>query len=109
MYPICRLGCLCNAAKFEERDDEFFNVISPFFDSEGGVVHGLHHYRNRDDLCDCPRAGQRQLPANFQPRIPLGNRRSNLSGRILLDEVYAGDGNLLLVGPGAAELPLRPG
>ena len=40
--------------KFEEGDDEFFNVISPFFDSEGGVIHGLHHYRNRDDLCDCP-------------------------------------------------------
>jgi hypothetical protein len=40
--------------KFERGDDEFFNVIAPFFDREGGVVHGLHHYRNRDESCDCP-------------------------------------------------------
>jgi hypothetical protein len=40
--------------KYEENDDEFFSVISDWFDSEGGVVHGLHHYRNRNDSCDCP-------------------------------------------------------
>jgi hypothetical protein len=40
--------------KYERDDDEFFNVIANWFDSEGGVVHGLHHYRNRNDSCDCP-------------------------------------------------------
>ena len=40
--------------KYEENDDEFFDVIAGWFDSEGGVVHGLHHYRNRNDACDCP-------------------------------------------------------
>ena len=45
--------------KFEQSDDEFFNVISSFFDREGGIVHGLHHYRNRADECDCPSCGSR--------------------------------------------------
>ena len=40
--------------KYERGDAEFFDVIDDWFDSEGGVVHGLHHYRNRDDFCDCP-------------------------------------------------------
>ena len=40
--------------KFERGDTEFFDVIANWFDSEGGVMHGLHHYRNRNDLCDCP-------------------------------------------------------
>lgn len=40
--------------KFEQGDGEFFDIISPYFDREGGVVHGLHHYRNRDELCNCP-------------------------------------------------------
>ena len=40
--------------KYEGGDNEFFDVIANWFDSEGGVVHGLHHYRNRDDDCDCP-------------------------------------------------------
>ena len=40
--------------KYEKEDDTFFNVIANSFDNEGGVVHGLHHYRNLDDSCDCP-------------------------------------------------------
>ena len=40
--------------KFEKSDDEFFNVIAGDFDSEGGVVHGLHHFKNLSDSCDCP-------------------------------------------------------
>ena len=45
--------------KFEHQDGEFFDVISDFFDSEGGIVHGLHHYRDRSDTCDCPACGSR--------------------------------------------------
>lgn len=40
--------------KFEKGDDEFFNAIADDFDSEGGVVHGLHHYYSQNDFCDCP-------------------------------------------------------
>ena len=48
--------------KYEKGDDEFFNAISGYFDAEGGVVHGLHHYRNRDDACDCPSCVSRDRP-----------------------------------------------
>ena len=40
--------------KFQHNDDEFFNAIATFFHSEGGIVHGLHHYRNLNEPCDCP-------------------------------------------------------
>jgi hypothetical protein len=29
---------------FERNDPQFYNIVSPHFDSEGGVVHGLYHY-----------------------------------------------------------------
>jgi len=35
--------------KFEHNDSEFFDAISGRFDSEGGIVHGLRHYRNPND------------------------------------------------------------
>ena len=40
--------------KFEKGDDEFFDVISDAFDREGGVVHGLHHFKDPQHSCDCP-------------------------------------------------------
>lgn len=40
--------------KYERGDGEFFDIIAHWFDSEGGVVHGLHHYRGPNDPCDCP-------------------------------------------------------
>ena len=40
--------------KYEKGDDQFFNVIAGSFDREGGIVHGLHHFRNLADPCDCP-------------------------------------------------------
>ena len=52
--------------KYERGDSEFFDVISNWFDSEGGVVHGLHHYRNRNELCDCPACVSR-FPVPGQP------------------------------------------
>ena len=48
--------------KFEAGDSEFFNVIADFFDQDGGIVHGLHHYRNpHDGPCDCPGCVSRQI------------------------------------------------
>lgn len=43
--------------KFEMGDDEFFNVISDLFDAEGPSIHGLHHFKNKEELCDCPACG----------------------------------------------------
>ena len=40
--------------KFEKQDDEFFNAIAGYFDREGGVVHGLHHFKPPNEPCDCP-------------------------------------------------------
>ena len=40
--------------KYEQGDARFFDAIAHSFDSEGGIVHGLHHYRNLADPCDCP-------------------------------------------------------
>lgn len=40
--------------KFERGDDEFFRVIDDAFDTEGGVVHGLLHKKDRTEYCDCP-------------------------------------------------------
>lgn len=40
--------------KYERGDGEFFDIIAHWFDSEGGVIHGLHHYRGPNDPCDCP-------------------------------------------------------
>ena len=40
--------------KFERDDTEFFEMIADAFDTEGGVVHGLHHYRSLAEPCDCP-------------------------------------------------------
>ena len=40
--------------KFERGDGEFFDGIARYFDGEGGAVHGLHHFKNPNDFCDCP-------------------------------------------------------
>lgn len=47
--------------KFERGDSEFFDVIDDKFDSEGGVVHGLHHYKMTDEYCDCPACSPRLI------------------------------------------------
>jgi len=45
--------------RFEKSDPQFFDVIQNRFDSEGGVVHGFHHFKpRRDDDCDCPACQQ---------------------------------------------------
>lgn len=40
--------------KFEKRDQEFFDVIADTFDREGGIVHGLWHFKRQIEDCDCP-------------------------------------------------------
>jgi hypothetical protein len=47
--------------KFEQGDNNFFEIISNSFDSEGGVIHGLHHLKDKSTLCDCPACVRRLL------------------------------------------------
>lgn len=39
--------------KYEHQDGRFFDPLIPLFDSEGGVIHGLVHYKGNND-CYCP-------------------------------------------------------
>lgn len=40
--------------KYELGDGRFFDPLIPMFDADGGVIHGLFHYRGRTDECFCP-------------------------------------------------------
>jgi hypothetical protein len=40
--------------KYESQDGRFFDPLVPFFDNEGGVIHGLVHARPRTPQCFCP-------------------------------------------------------
>lgn len=48
------LVCYALWRKFERDDSEFFDLIAERFDRQGGVVHGLHHFRKPGEKCDCP-------------------------------------------------------
>ena len=39
---------------YERDDDTFFSLIQRNFDADGGVIHGLYHYRNLKRSCLCP-------------------------------------------------------
>lgn len=40
--------------KYAHQDGRFFDPLIPFFDSEGGVIHGLVHHKPRSLQCYCP-------------------------------------------------------
>lgn len=40
--------------KYEIQDGRFFDSIVPYFDNEGGVIHGLVHAKPRVPQCFCP-------------------------------------------------------
>ena len=40
--------------RYEYQDDRFFDPITSVFDAEGGVIHGLVHYKPQDMDCYCP-------------------------------------------------------
>lgn len=45
--------------KYEHKDGRFFDDLIPMFDSEGGVIHGLFHYKPRQTTCYCPACASR--------------------------------------------------
>jgi Protein of unknown function (DUF3800) len=40
--------------RYEYSDGRFFDGLIPYFDSEGGVIHGLVHHKARSVQCFCP-------------------------------------------------------
>lgn len=44
--------------RYERGDSTYFDVIKNAFDAEGGVMHGLVHYKPKGALCDCPVCSQ---------------------------------------------------
>jgi len=40
--------------RYEHQDGRFFDPIVKCFDSDGGVLHGLVHYRQKNQDCFCP-------------------------------------------------------
>jgi len=40
--------------QYEFQDGRFFNMIAHRFDADGGVIHGLFHYRAKGNPCYCP-------------------------------------------------------
>ena len=40
--------------KYERQDERFFVPITEVFDAEGGVIHGLVHYKPPEMVCYCP-------------------------------------------------------
>jgi len=47
---------------YELDDNAYFKRIASRFDSEGGVIHGLVHYKPRDEQCHCPACMSRFTP-----------------------------------------------
>lgn len=40
--------------RYERGDATYFDLIKNAFDAEGGVTHGLVHYKPKNENCDCP-------------------------------------------------------
>ncbi len=44
---------------YEHHEAAYFDIISPRFDADGGVIHGLVHYTQQQSGCRCPSCLQR--------------------------------------------------
>lgn len=53
--------------QYEHQDGRFFNPIIPRFDSAGGVIHGLVHYKFTKEDCFCPACMSRQRRLEAAP------------------------------------------
>ena len=62
---------------YERHDSTFFDIIKASFDSEGGVLHGLVHYRNRVIPCSCPACAYRMEPRPSTTRSTTSSTRDD--------------------------------
>ncbi len=56
--------------KYEHQDGRFFDLLIPYFDTEGGVIHGLVHAKPRTPPCFCPACMSRN---NAPPKLKTVN------------------------------------
>jgi len=77
MIQLADLVAWSTFRKFEFKDGRFFDPIIRLFDADGGVVHGLVHYRPRDEECFCPGCYSRTR------RGPVERRRSSTIATIV--------------------------
>jgi hypothetical protein len=56
--------------KYEYQDGRFFERLIPRFDADGGVIHGLLHYRTRNEVCYCPACASRNLRDAARTAVP---------------------------------------
>lgn len=61
--------------KYEYQDGRFFDPIIPFFDNEGGVLHGLLHATPRSPQCYCPACMSRAISTKTTATRGSGNAR----------------------------------
>ncbi|SRR5579885_285638 len=52
--------------KYEHQDGRFFDSLIPYFDTEGGIIHGLVHIKPRLPQCFCPACMSRH---NAPPKV----------------------------------------
>jgi hypothetical protein len=60
--------------KYQFQDGRFFDPIIPYFDAEGGVLHGMLHAKPKTPQCFCPACMSRSNGAKTAPRIAANNR-----------------------------------
>lgn len=61
--------------KYEYQDGRFFDPIIPYFDEEGGVIHGLLHIKPKTPQCYCPACMSRaSAPTKPAQRGPANTR-----------------------------------
>jgi hypothetical protein len=60
MIQLADLVAWSTFRKFQFKDGRFFDSLIPLFDADGGVIHGLHHTRDKTEPCYCPACYSRQ-------------------------------------------------
>ncbi len=54
MIQLADLVSWSTFRKYEFKDGRFFDPLTRLFDADGGVIHGLVHYKSRYEECYCP-------------------------------------------------------
>ena len=68
LVQLADLVAFATWRKYEYQDGRFFDNLIPMFDSQGGVIHGLFHYRAASVECFCVACfsrGQRRTQTPF--------------------------------------------
>ncbi len=63
--------------KYEHKDGRFFDRLTPRFDADGGVIHGLVHHHSPSEQCFCPACATRASRARPTPSRPVPYPRNS--------------------------------